>query len=49
LSIQEIIGYVLMGALVTRLGVLFSRSGLAQKPNNTKRFEHDLQLSRQPL
>lgn len=39
LSIQVIIGYVLMGALVTRLGVLFSGSGLAQKPNKTKRFK----------
>jgi hypothetical protein len=33
-----------MGALVTRLGVLFSGSGLAQKPNKTKRIKRGLQL-----
>ena len=44
LSIQVIIGYVLMGALVTRLGVLFSGSGLAQKPNRTKKIRRGLQL-----
>jgi hypothetical protein len=44
LSIQVIIGYVLLGALVTRLGVLFSGSGLAQKPNKTKRIRRGLQL-----
>jgi hypothetical protein len=41
LSLQVIIGYVLMGALVTRLGVLFSGTGLAQKPNKTKRVNSD--------
>ena len=46
LSIQVIIGYVLMGALVTRLGVLFSGSGLAQKPNRTKKFKRCLILPR---
>lgn len=44
LSIQVIIGYVLLGALVTRLGVLFSGSGLAQKPNKKKKFKRDLWL-----
>ena len=44
LSIQLVIGYVLLGALVTRLGVLFSGSGLAQKPNKTKRIRHGVQL-----
>ena len=44
LSIQVITGYVLLGALVTRLGVLFSGSGLAQKPNKTKRLKRGLQL-----
>lgn len=46
LSIQVIIGYVLMGALVTRLGVLFSGSGFAQKPNRTKKFKRGLLLPR---
>ncbi len=44
LSLQVIIGYVLLGALVTRLGVLFSGSGLAQRPNKTKRIKQGLQL-----
>jgi hypothetical protein len=44
LSAQVIIGYVLLGALITRLGVLFSGSGLAQKPNKTKRIKTGVQL-----
>ena len=39
LTLQVIIGYVLLGALITRLGVLFSGSGLAQKPNKTKKIK----------
>ena len=44
LSVQVIIGYILLGALVTRLGVLFSGSGIAQKPNKTKRIDPALKL-----
>ena len=44
LTLQVIIGYVLLGAMVTRLGVLFSGSGLAQRPNKTKRIRRGLQL-----
>ena len=44
LSLQVIIGYVLLGALITRLGVLFSGSGLAQKPNKTKKIKPCAQL-----
>jgi hypothetical protein len=31
LSLQVIVGYVLLGALITRLGILFSGVGPAQK------------------
>lgn len=44
LSLQVIIGYVLLGALITRLGVLFSGSGLAQKPNKTKKIKIGSQM-----
>lgn len=44
LTLQVIIGYVLLGALITRLGVLFSGSGLAQKPNKTKKIKSGAQM-----
>jgi hypothetical protein len=44
LSLQVIIGYVLLGALITRLGVLFSGSGLAQKPNKTVKIKISTQM-----
>lgn len=44
LSLQVIIGYVLLGALITRLGVLFSGSGLAQKPNKTVKVKAGAQM-----
>ena len=35
LMIQVILGYFLLGALVTRLGILFMNEALAKKPMST--------------